>query len=539
MSLGRYWHTLRWLRPVQFYARIWFRLYRPRPDGRATPALRGQAMAWVPCRRAARQHGANRFCFIGEVKTLSSAADWNRADWPKLWLYNLHYFDDLVAEGADSRSQWHRDLIRRWLGENPPGKGNGWEPYPSSLRLVNWIKWIGMGNPVVDGMVQSMAIQTRFLRRRLEHHLLGNHLWANLKALVFAGTFFEGPEADRWRTQGLHLLRRELAEQVLSDGGHFERSPMYHAIVLEDLLDLIQLDRVYPGVLPPPDPTAWHEAAERMLDWLQVMTHPDGDIGLFNDAAIGIAANLDDLARYAETLGVPWKPRELGEVTRLEPSGYARLQTSRAVAIVDIGPVGPDYLPGHAHADTLSLELSVDGRRVLVNGGTSTYAPGPQRLKERGTAMHNAVMVDGADSSEVWSSFRVARRARVSGVVADVAEGNVTLLARHDGFQRLPGRVTHERQLSLTDDGLVVVDRLIGRYAEASAYFRFAPALASEAGDEVSGAFHDIKGLVRWATDAGVRCELGQWHPRFGAAELCHVLVASVLRGERRIEFFW
>ncbi|GAB1458705.1 hypothetical protein MASR2M50_04790 [Thauera sp.] len=40
---GRYWHTLRHLRPVQFYGRVWFRYSRPKPDLRAAPALRARA----------------------------------------------------------------------------------------------------------------------------------------------------------------------------------------------------------------------------------------------------------------------------------------------------------------------------------------------------------------------------------------------------------------------------------------------------------------------------------------------------------------
>src|SRR5690606_4238812 len=122
-----------------------------------------------------------------------------------------------------------------------------------------------------------------------------------------------------------------------------------------------------------------------------------------------------------------------------------RMAAGAAVMIADVGRVGPDYLPGHAHADTLSFELSLHGRRVLVNGGTSTYEAGPLRLRQRGTAMHNALEVDGQDSSEVWSSFRVARRALPMNIRwAD--EGSVLVLeGSHHGYWRLPGKVVHSR----------------------------------------------------------------------------------------------
>src|SRR5450759_4718040 len=298
------------------------------------------------------------------------------------------------------------------MSENPPGQGNGWEPYPTSLRIVNWVKWSLDGDTHSPEVVHSLAVQARWLRKRLEIHLLGNHLWANAKALVFAGAYFEGVEAASWRDTGLRLLRRELAEQVLPDGGHFERSPMYHAIVLGDVLDLLQLAKRCPGCCAVGDVESWRSAAMRMRRWLRVMTHPDGGIAFFNDSALGIAPDFTALAAYADALGLPPDAVPLAGIEALPDSGYVRLQMGPAVLIADVGEIGPAYLPGHAHADTLSFELSLHGRRVLVNGGTSTYESGDERLRQRGTAAHNTVVVDGQDSSEVWGSFRVARRAR-------------------------------------------------------------------------------------------------------------------------------
>ncbi len=272
-----------------------------------------------------------------------------------------------------ARTLWHRALVARWVLENPPGRGSGWEPYPTSLRIVNWVKWALAGNALEEVARQSLAVQTRFLRERLETHLLGNHLWANAKALVFAGAFFDGAEAEAWRVKGLGLLRRELEEQILPDGGHFERSPMYHAIVLEDVLDLLQLARVYPGRFTDEHVAAWREIVPRMHRWLRVMTHPDGGISFFNDAAFDIAPALAALTEYAAALGVACDLAPLADIEALTGSGYVRLQFGPAVMIADVGEIGPDHLPGHAHADTLSCELSLRGRRVLVNAGTSTY----------------------------------------------------------------------------------------------------------------------------------------------------------------------
>lgn len=485
--------------------------------------------------------GYDQFQFLNVERTLSSAEDWNNAEWPKLWVFNAHYFDDLTAANATQRAGWHRTLLTRWVIENPPAKGNGWEPYPTSLRIVNWVKWVLAGNHLDDVVLQSLAVQARMLRSRLEIHLLGNHLWANAKALVFVGVVFEGEESAAWLTKGITILRDELGEQILADGGHFERSPMYHTIILEDLMDLVQLAMGHPVMIDENEVIRWRATAARMLRWLRVMSHPDGDIAMFNDAAMGIAPDLKALTSYANVLGIVVDDAPLEAIEALPDSGYVRMQAGPAVLIADVGLIGPNYLPGHAHADTLSFELSLHGQRIMVNGGTSTYETGIARLQQRGTAMHNTVEVDGADSSEVWSSFRVARRARPLDVRWGSVGDAIWLEAGHDGYLRLPGKVIHRRRWALAPDQLRVVDTLGGQFAAAKAYFRFAPGHAAEA--DIAGA-----GNVRWGENTlrwrgsgatSMTIEAGTWHPRFGSNKECEVLVAAFTGANLETEFHW
>ncbi|EQD67636.1 Heparinase II/III family protein, partial [mine drainage metagenome] len=202
----------------------------------------------------------------------------------------------------------------------------------------------------------------------------------------------------------------------------------------------------------------------------------------------------------------------------------------------------PDYLPGHAHADTLSFELSLHGQRTLVNGGTATYEPGPERLRQRGTAAHNTVTVDGQDSSEVWSSFRVARRARPLDVAWGVdATGALWLAAAHDGYRRLPGHVTHRRRWEMDAKRLHVTDILEGRFADAQASFRFGPGAqlcpeSNGAGEVVTDAW-----LMRWQVRGHRTLEAapGSWHPRFGASEPCRMLVLSFSGATLETDFCW
>lgn len=505
---------------MQVTNRLKRRLLPAKVDASLPPPVEPSIGHWVGCRRRQSLFGPDTFRFLSDTKSVSQSADWNRADWPRLWIYNAHYFDDCVADDAAARTQWHRALIKRWVTENPPAAGAGWEPYPISLRVVNWMKWQIAGNSLNERAIHSLAIQVRFLRGSMEYHLLGNHLWANIKALVFAGCFFSGPEAEAWLRDGVRLAELELAEQVLPDGGHFERSAMYHAIVLEDVLDLLQLTSLFPGKVPPCLVARLESIAVRMLRWLQIMTHPDGDIALFNDAAFGIAPKLADLMAYAARQGLDaQKPVDENPYVYLEDSGFIRLQAPGVVALLDVGSVAPAYIPGHAHAGTLGFELSVNGERIFVDSGTSTYAPGPERLAQRGTAAHNTVQVNGLDSSEVWGEFRVARRARVDDVEIHINDkGCVTVHASHDGYTRLRPGAIHHRHWQLCDDELVISDELFGRFNNAIAHWCLASGVIAEhaTADDLLNLQSPGGKSLTFATSTPVSVTASQWHSMFG-----------------------
>jgi uncharacterized heparinase superfamily protein len=541
MSISRYFHTLRYLRPVQIYGRLWFRLNPAKPDTRSAPSLRRHSGEWLfPVGRPASMLGANKFQFLNVIGHACYAADWNDPSREKLWLYNLHYFDDLNAASAKDRIEWHRALIARWVEDNSPGMGNGWESYPTSLRIVNWIKWSQAGNSLDQAWLHSLAVQVRWLRRHIEWHLLGNHLFANAKALVFAGLFFEGDEATEWLAQGLRILRREVPEQVLADGGHFELSPMYHAIVLEDLLDLVNAAAAWPELVPESVVLQWRVAASRMLRWLVGMVHPDGGIAFFNDAAFGIAPDYAELLAYAGRLGiVTASDKPTGLVTHFADTGYIRLARGNAVALLDVAQVGSDYLPGHAHADTLSFEFSLFGQRVVVNSGTSRYGIGPERLRQRGTAAHSTVQVDGVDSSEVWGGFRVARRARPFGL--EIVEDDVlSVSCAHDGYMRLRGHPVHRRCWQLAERSLKVIDTIEGDFHEAVARYHLHPSA------EVINEGEDV--LLRLPEGREVRCSLsggifrvasGSWHPEFGLSVPCSQIEVLFTGHQAGIAFAW
>lgn len=515
-------YTLRYLKVQQIVYRVYYRFRKPRLRDLPKPIVRAQFLPWSGMQFASSATlDGKTFTFLGETAELND--DWNSPEFSKLWLYNLHYHDDLNAVGANERQQLNDQLINTWIAANPPITGNGWEPYCLSLRIVNWVKWFSYREEQqLDPLwLGSLAAQTDALMQQLEFHILANHLFANAKALVFAGSYLA---EDAWLKKGLKILDREIPEQFLGDGAHFELSPMYHATLLWDLADLIVLAQTTGLPELQQRQEAWQQRFIKGLEWLQSMVHPDGDISFFNDAALGIAPTLVDLIAYAHKLNLDVRTpavcqKLVGQL--FSSSGYAVLDWPEGHRLLaDVAQVGPDYQPGHAHADTLSCELSLFGQRVLVNSGISEYGEGAERHRQRSTAAHNTVEVDGQNSSEVWAGFRVARRARPQGVELTQDKEQMYLQASHTGYQRLSGRVTHSRCWEALPNSLLVRDKLTGEFETAVVHWHFHPdvAVAKEDDGFFKVSLPNGQHVSLSVEGATARLVTSTWHPRFGVS---------------------
>jgi len=448
--------------------------------------------------------------------------DWN-ADGPLLWLFNLHYFDYLDHVPLAARLPLVLDWIDR---HSPDGPGVGWMPYPLSLRLRNWTRLFFQGlewpADARSRVLHSIELQGNCLAANVEWHLRGNHLLENGLTLALLAACFRGHATEGWRRLGRAILKRELDEQFLPDGGHFERSPMYHALLTGALLDLV-------NVLEPGDGLR-DQIRGRMpsvIAFLAALRHPDDTVALFNDSALDIAPEPQDLLRSARALG--FEAPTSGPAA-FPDTGYWIWRDTSDALLVDAGPVGPDYLPAHAHGDIFSFELSLAGRRVVVDGGVSTYEAGAERAWARSTRAHNTVEVDGQDQCEFFGSFRMGRCGRPREVSASITPAELRLQGWHDAYRRLPGRPVHRRELRFRPPGVLLVwDRVdSGRPHQVVARVRLAPGLsarrtaAREARIELPGGE-----LVFRAFGAELGSESGLYAPRFGAREPCEVLTLA------------
>lgn len=418
--------------------------------------------------------GLNTFLFLNKKVSLNFPGDWHKTNLSLLWIYNLHYFEGLLNPNTPSDRKVA--LINCWIRDNSNSNGVAWDAYPLSLRICNWIKWIWSYKGDLPPRISvSLFQQADHLDKTLEYHLLGNHLLENAKALIFAGYYFGGNAGDKWLRRGLLILKKELTEQILEDGGHFELSPMYHSLVLELVLDILQLakEAKAPKILTKEVQNLSY-VASIMIDWLRVMSHPDNEIAFFNDAATGIAPSPRELFLRGENLSVGIKEPLSHQFKHLKNSGYIRLSNKNATAIMDVAEIGADYLPGHGHADTLSIEFSLFNKRLIVNLGSSEYGLGEQRNYERSTSAHSTMEIDNHNSSEVWAGFRVGRRAHISELYHNEKD---FVSAEHDGYRFLSGSPIHKRRCSLLKNKLLITDNINGKFNSAKIYFHIHPSI--------------------------------------------------------------
>jgi uncharacterized heparinase superfamily protein len=481
-SAGRYWRTLKHLRSSQLFYLVRHRLLNKNELSRwpeAHVALRAcprqlKMAEWQPV--VARQ-----IIQAGDVRFLEPAIqDLEQTPWwakevSRRQIYHANYCDFLNVDlNGPEDSQLLLQATRialSWCDQNARGTEVGWGRFFLSLRIVNWLKYLARNaaraEKIGDGaqierVMASLRLQILFLESRLEKELLANHLLKNAKALVFAGALLEAPESDRWRDLGQQILREQIAEQILPDGGHIERSPMYHAWILDDLLDIRQLFESH----PPDSPECALEVFQginRMGRYLNQIIHPDGEIPLFNDSQLNVTRPTLEILSDA---GVPTENSSQSgvEVQAMSDTGYATIRDTiaRSFLIFDCGPLGPDYQPGHGHSDVLSYELTLQGQRVIVDTGVSSYERGPERHYERSTAAHNTIRIDGLEQAEIWGNFRVGRRPAVSPIRCGEIAGCQFVRGTHFGYEHLA--VVHSRTIiRLKGDAWVFVDSLSGK----------------------------------------------------------------------------
>lgn len=397
-----------------------------------------------------------RVTFLHETEKFHWYEKWEFENRSPLWNFNLHYCEflfPLVHAFRETGNQKYlaqfKECVEGWIEQNPAAEGgNGWAAYTIALRLTNWLScytWMEQDlkkdAAFLKRFVSSVYEQYCYLANHLEKDLLANHYFEDLKALLLCALFFRDEKMEK---AVLREFKAQCKEQILPDGMHFELSPMYHYIILEDVLRVTvalqqagKSDREIEAYLPP------------MLDAAFSLGEGLERVPLFNDGGNNVAKNLSALLAAAKN--------HFGLVpvfhACLPESGYYIFRRGPWKLVVDAGQPGPRYNPGHAHCDAMSYELFRDGKPVLVNCGTYAY-----QCKERGffrsTEAHNAVMVEGVEQCEMWSTFRMEKASWTK--VLSVRENSISMELTDQKGNLI------KRSVRLDESGLQVEDRSPG-----------------------------------------------------------------------------
>lgn len=428
-------HTLSHLRPKQLFYQLFYRLHKPKYKIFEAPECVVPELQTEPI---PRYHSLDDKTFTF-LNLSHEFAGWDFNGFGNLWTYNQNYFDWLNQEKmtVEEGCRWIDLFIDEVLNSQLSTVNCQFslDPYPIALRSINWIKFFcRFPRCATKPRLDSLYSQIKLLEKKLEYHLLGNHLLEDAYALYIAAAFFQD---NKLQKKAKPLLLTQLKEQTLPDGGHYEQSPMYHCILLDRLLDCI-------NIAPNDELKVF---AKKQVGWLKSICYQDGSFPLFNDSAYGIAPFPKDIIDYAQRLGIE------SDATPLGDSGYRKLSNDRMEAFVDVGNITASYQPGHSHADTFNYELRIDGQPFIVDTGISTYNKNERRQLERSTVAHNCVSVNQQNSSEVWSGFRVGRRCH-----AKVSDHNNIIEASHNGFEK-----ECRRRFTMTEEAFSVEDWYNGK----------------------------------------------------------------------------
>jgi hypothetical protein len=401
----------------------------------------------------------NKFEFLNIEKQFDTI-DWNFKDFGKLWTYNIAYFDFLNQENISKNEAL--GLIYDFIDKETTLK-DAIEPFPISLRGINWIKFLSKEKIKDENIDTILYKHYLILLDNLEYHLLGNHLLENGYSLLFGAYYFQD---EKLYYKAKKILKSELKEQILKDGAHFELTPMYHQIMFFRLLDCINL--VKNNTFKNQELLKFLEnKASLMLSWLDNITLKNGEIPLLNDSAFEITPTSTNLFEYAKRLNIKSLYLPLGQ------SGYRKIEKESYECIIDIGNIGPDYIPGHAHSDTFNFVVNYENKPFIVDTGLSTYETNQRRTSERNTSAHNTVEINEKDQSEVWGGFRVANRAKIIKIEEEID----IIKASHDGYKK--DGIIHTRIWNFKEKKLIIKDEL-SKKANAIARLHFHPNITKE-----------------------------------------------------------
>lgn len=524
-KLKTYWNTVKYLKLGQIISRISNEIKsKQRVHCTNYPTVRQLhlAITEIDCdevfcsRFKVERISEGEVCLLNHMVKTNYSYDYTHSVKPLIH-NNVYYFEYAVALGAryrqtgDSR---YIETFKRCYIDYLASDANVRSSYIMSLHIPNLLITMDLMGEALDEVFKEKVYcelysQYLYLKAHQETHLLANHYFENLKAVIIAAYLFG---EDKKCVKFLQKLKDQCEEQILKDGMHYELSPMYHKLIQEDLLRIAVLRGqgdfpVCEWIVP---------TIQKMTDAMCFLEKGIGRTPLFNDSGDNVAKTCRSLVKAVKRVcGV-----EPNINTVLAESGYFKMAEGKIALILDAGKIGVDYQPAHGHSDCLSFELAYDGQPLFVNQGTYEYQ-GNKRKQFKLTMAHNTLVINGHEQNQCWGGFRVGNRIKnVKGHLSDFSfEGEYTNIFGEK----------HERSVSLCDGVLQVWDSTSGT-GMVKSYLHIAPEYKVVRNtiirkrDEKEVALWEAIGCSVTIKSDGKLCE---YAPEFGKMEKCSCIVFS------------
>lgn len=440
-----------------------------------------------------------KFVFLNEARLLSTPIEWNNKNWPRLWQFNLHYFDwiriiiDYYLDTNKILKSYGQVeiIIDEWITSNLPGIGDGWHSYTISQRIRNWI-WLLRVFPVLvdEKKINSIWDQVLWLESHPEECHGGNHWLENLISLSLASLQFQGKDSQRILKSSLQKLNIELKNQILDDGGHEERTASYHVVILDKLVELA----CFLQILESQRPFWLVQNIKKMSKWLESILLDKNILPRFNDSALNACPPPEDVLKFANSyldkINYSNSGIRLILINLIKKKKNCQKLIIQKKELIDLPCTGwtivrlgkfweftfkngiscPKHLPAHAHSDLLSFDIFYKGLPVIAEAGTSIYENGAVREFERSGKSHNILQlapfkgntfskkkIKWIEPIEVWDSFRAARKANIINRSAKkIKKDFFQISGSHDGFKKYGA--FHERYINIKNNKIGDID---------------------------------------------------------------------------------
>ncbi len=513
-SLLIYFNTIIFLNPIQILFRVIFYI-KPNLNYNLDYKVHKLQKEIITNPEKASFIHPNKIRILDKVHIIDCKFQWNQFSNNILEIYTCNYLNFINGPGLDKKNI--KKIIINWVNHNSDKNLISWDSYPTSLRIINLTKWC-INNKEYDPIIlDSIFLQLRWLNKRIEYHLSGNHLLTNLKALIYASTLFNSYESNKYFLKGLRLFRKYLDKQTFKDGGNYERSIMYHSIITKDLIELVDIIKCYkPGSYE--DFLSYLEKKlEQYLYFYLHLCHPDNLPSFFGDTNLDNSYSYDYLSSYLKYVSKKSNNFKRKRLEIFDQTGFFSYNNKNFYCAGDIGDFYKTDQPGHSHAASLSFELSVFGERCFVNSGISNYQEGNQRHLERSTKSHNTVEVNDENSSQVWKSFRLGNRAKIISSNYSISDELCKISAEHNGYSNRENKLRHKREWLFYENKIEINDFLNGKFKTAVARFFLHPdvklidqnTIALKSGRKIGLHFENVEFKIKET----------EWYPFFNVSK--------------------